>query len=135
MEATVADIVVKKGSGKVKTKVEVLGGAHAVTSSTLWILDSRNPDRFEEVRRVKDATDAEGVLYEVGDDADLDDKFLEWMWTAAPAPGSNSRQGTVRITVQQGDHSVEGYPLNKAFDFSSNGPVTFSLTRHFRVTP
>jgi len=96
-EVTVADIVVKKGSGTVKTKVEVLGGAQAVTSSILWIRDSVHPDHFEQVRQVKNAADPEGELHEVGNGLDLDNKFLEWLWTATPAPGSRSTRPMMSI--------------------------------------
>ena len=94
-----------------------------------------HPDHFEQVRQVKNAADAEGALYEVGNDLDLDKKFLEWLWTATPAPGSISSQGTVRITVQQGGSDVDGFPLSKTFAFTAGGPVTLSLTGQLRVAP
>ncbi len=130
-----ADIVVKKGGGTVKTKLEIAGGAQAVTSSALWTLDGTQPDHFTQDRKVKKASDPEGALYDIGSDPDIDNRYLEWVWTAAPAPGGAATQATIRITVQQDGKDVDGYPLSKPFALNTAGPVTFSITRHIRVAP
>jgi len=129
----VADIVLKKAAGSVTTKIDVLGAAPAVTSTTLWILDDSQPDHFRKDRQIKAPDDPEAALYNVGADPELDGKFLEWVWTATRPAGSTVAQGTIRITLEQGGAGVDGYPLDKRFDFDDAGPVTFSLTRHIRV--
>lgn len=127
------DIVVKKGSGPVSTKIEILAGDQAVTSVALWLLDATSPDHYKKIRDVKKATDAEGALYPVGTEAEIDGTYLEWGWTATRAPGSTAAQGMVRLSVQQGGKDVSGYPLQKPFDYDDVGPVSYSLTRHIRV--
>ena len=133
LEVNVADIVLKSGGGAVSTKVEVLNGDQAASSSMVWVLDGTEPDHFKQDHAVKTPDDPEGQLYAVGAVSDLDDKYLEWVWTATRAPGSTAPSGKIRITVVQGNTPVDGYPLVKSFDFDDAGPVTYSLTRHLRA--
>lgn len=128
-----ADIVLKSGGGNVSTKVDILNGDQAITSSMVWVLDDNEPDHFKQDHAVKAPNNPEGKLYVVGSDSDLNDKYLEWVWTATRAPGSTAPSGKIRITVVQGNTAVDGYPLEKSFDFDDDGPVTYSLTRHLRT--
>jgi hypothetical protein len=127
------DIVLKKGAGEVKVKLEVLAGDQASSSCALWLPDPVHPDHYKKERDVKKSSDPEAVYYKAGDDTNLDGRVIEWIWTAVPSSGHTS--GTVRLHVEQAGAAVAGYPLDQSFDFDQGNPVTYSFSRHTRVAP
>jgi hypothetical protein len=103
------EVTIVSGGATISASTRILTHI-GITAIDLWEDKDANgrPDRF--LRRLKNWSERENEIVDLGTPAELTGKVIQWLWMPSQPPDSQDGW-SVELDLRQGGHNLERFPL------------------------